>query len=88
MKNRHRNHRRHANQQLRTAVLSGGAARQLKRDMVEARVEADPWYAYNMTRLVESFRLGRVARHIYKNVGERLQRIAHHRAASAVQGGF
>jgi hypothetical protein len=79
--NHNRQSRHYVNANLRNQVISGAAARRLKHDMVEQTVERDPWFQYNMTRLVQAFRDGRVVLHIYKNVGERLQRIAHHRAA-------
>jgi len=74
------------NHNLRNQVISGQAARRLKDDMVESRLENDPWYQYNMGGLMRNFQLGRVAKHVFKNVAERLYRIGHHRAQSVVEG--
>ena len=86
MKASNRSHRHAVNHNLRNQVIDGRAARQLKADIVEQRVENDPWYQYNVSRLVAAYRAGKVVQHIFKNVAERLYRIAHHHAQEQVQG--
>ncbi len=86
MQKSNRSHRHQVNHNLRNQVIDGRAARQLKHDLVEQRVENDPWYKYNVSRLLASYRANRVLPHIFKNVSERLYRIAHHRAQEQVQG--
>ena len=85
MQKSNRSHRHQVNHNLRNQVIDGRAARLLKQDLLEQRVENDPWYQYNMRGLLRNFRNG-LAAHIFKNVSLRLQRIAHHRAQEQVQG--
>jgi hypothetical protein len=86
MKTANRSQRHQINHNLRNQILDGRAARQLKQDMVEKQVENDPWYQYNMGGLLRNLRLGKVAAHVFKNVQDRLYRIAHHRAQESIQG--
>ena len=86
MKPSNRSHRHAVNHNLRNQVIDGRAARQLKADIVEQRVENDPWYQYNMAGLMRNFRRGVMVSHTFKNVQERLFRIAHHRAQESIQG--
>jgi hypothetical protein len=87
MKSHSKQHRHYAAQQLRNPVFTGRLAKEVKQEAILRAMENDPWYSLNMGLLQMSYRVGRCARHIYRNVGDRLKRIAHDRAVKSVNHG-
>lgn len=73
--NRSFNRRQH---QLSNKLLRGISVKQLKEDIINARIENDQWYAFNIRLLKRNY--GKIAGHVFRNVKERLDRIARSRA--------
>lgn len=65
-------------------VFNGLAVDEIKSEIVATRIERDPWYAFNAGQLFLNYKLGRVPEVIYRNVKNRLNRIASHRATATL----